>query len=113
MIKTYSYEDRVLIVWSIGALEFRICFVIRASYFEFDIQPPVCPLSSVLCPLTSFPLNSGSCLPVGISVTVRASVPRMVPRIIIRVIRPDILSLLGPEMNLHGLNDRIYIGEIS
>jgi len=50
-----------------------------------------------------------SCLPVGISVTVRASVPR----IIIRVIRPDILSLLGPEMNLHGLNDRIYIGEIS
>ena len=41
MSKTYSYEDRVSIVWSIGALEFRICFVLRASYFEFDIQPPL------------------------------------------------------------------------
>jgi len=39
--QNYSYEDRVSIVWSIGALEFRICFVLRASYFEFDIQPPL------------------------------------------------------------------------
>jgi hypothetical protein len=52
-------------------------------------------------------------LPIRISVTVRASVPRIVPGVIIRVIRPDILSLLGPKMNLHGLYDRIDIDEIS
>jgi hypothetical protein len=48
MTQTYSYEHRVLIVWSIEALEFRIFSVLRALYFEFDIQPPLCRLSSVL-----------------------------------------------------------------
>jgi len=47
MTQTYSYEQRVFIVWSIEALEFRICSVLRALYFEFDIQPPLCPLSSL------------------------------------------------------------------
>jgi hypothetical protein len=48
MTQTYSYEHRVLIVWSTEALEFRIFSVLRALYFEFDIQPPLCRLSSVL-----------------------------------------------------------------
>jgi hypothetical protein len=53
MTQTYSYEHRVLIVWSIEALEFRICSVLRALYFEFDIQPPLCPLFSVFSCLQS------------------------------------------------------------
>jgi hypothetical protein len=35
MIKTYGYGLRVKLF---GALEFRICFVLRASDFEFEIH---------------------------------------------------------------------------
>ena len=55
MTKTYSYESLVETVWNIGVLEFRNCFVLRASDFEFNPWSVFCTLTSDLRPLTSEP----------------------------------------------------------